>query len=304
MSEITIQVFEVLTEKDIINDLHLEKKLYDLLKSTGSAKSRLMKTTDEQDKCSDFILGFNLNQNFLFGSFARLTEDAQTSILTAQLEEENIDINKIVTAADENNAGFVQDVSFFCIQNDVLTLTNSRKNVRRFETYINWLLREKLNSPIQIKILPKIKTADKIPLDKISKIQITDSILDKNSTSQKIGITKKQAIKFLKEFILDAKSKKELDYEEIVSAIVTIKINKKGLEKGKTPKDLNTLFKVVSSDDVVIYDNKGNRISGSQYEVKVKRTIEKIKGEHYNKNQIETEMRNIIKQVLQNEVVV
>ncbi len=301
MAKITIGVLEISLQSDVVEKVKLQNKLNEILSKTESAKDRLMDVSGEQDDDKDVILGFKLNQNFLFGSFTRLSVGVQTSIMKEQLEEQNVDINTIVSEADENSAGTLQDTSFFCIQDNILTMSNAHKNRKKLETYFNWLFRENENDHIQVKLTPMANTADKVNLNDISKICLSDNILYKNST-QKISATKKQVISFLKTLLIDAKTKTELDYEEIVSAMITIKINRKELNDNKYEK-LNTLLRIADYDDITFEDYKGNRISACSYVMKVKTEVEKSTKGYYNVNEIETKMRNIINKVKKGEVV-
>ena len=104
----------------------------------------------------------------------------------------------------------------------------------------------------------------------------------------------------LKKFMNDIKSVDDFNMEDIVSATLTLKFNRKKLQKEKA---LDTALKIIDSEDIIINGRNGKRIRGTEFFVKATRKIEKSGKNLYNEMQIETEMHDILKKVQCNEVV-
>ena len=104
----------------------------------------------------------------------------------------------------------------------------------------------------------------------------------------------------LKTFMNDIKSVSDFNTEDVISATLTLKFNRKKLQKEKA---LDTALKIIDSEDVIINGRNGKRIRGTEFFVKAIRKIEKSGKNLYNEMQIETEMRNILQKVQNDEVV-
>ena len=66
---------------------------------------------------------------------------------------------------------------------------------------------------------------------------------------------------------------------------------------------LDTALRIVDSDDVIITSKDNKRIRGTEYLMRLVRVIEQTSLGYYNEQQIETEMRAILKAVKDGQLV-
>lgn len=300
-TKITISVFEIKHDTVEIENLHLPKVLNEALNNTASALERLMPlSSDEGNKDSDFISNFSFNQNFLFGSFIRLNAGEETIVKLSALNKMKVDINEMITAAKEDSAGSVRDSAFFCMCDNLIVLNSAHTCRKPLETYINWVLRTMADKQQQIIITPVKKTQGTIPLKEIESIKILDSFLSSNNSTLNETIKLKNSL--IKLFLDDVKTKEDFHLEDIISATLVLKIHKKDLKENNSTV-LDTTLRLVDSEDIVVTGKNGQVVKGSEYLLKVVRTFERTKAAYYNEKAIETEMRRILKEVKNDEVV-
>lgn len=299
-SDITITVYEVHCRQESVEKPKLSISLFRALNSTNSIRDRLMplsKTNDNKDH--DFIANFISSPHSLFGSFARLREGEESVVQKTILDKKIASLNEMVSASAKNSEGFIRSSSFFCVYNSLLAITNAHANIRAFETYINWLLKQQEDSNYMYRFIPKKNTATTISIGEIKSIQLADTFINAES-----NITRTQMFNLktniLKTFFKDIKSVSDFNEEDIISATLTLKFNKKKLQKEKA---LDTALKIIDSEDIIINGKNGKRIRGSEFLVKAIRKIEKSGKNLYNELQIEKEMHDILKRVENNEVV-
>ncbi len=298
--KMTITVFEIQPEVQSTNTINLPKKLFEILDLSSSAKDRLMPLSSENDnKDSDFISSFNYKQNYLFGSFARLNAGEETIVRLESLDKKIIELNEMIQSAQEDSAGSLRQSAFFCMQGNLLVMSSARENRKAFEVYTNWLLREKGNSENACKFTPKTNIAKTIPLKDIQSIKISDSYLktQSNTKSETYNLSKE----ILKSF-LDVKNVGDFNYEDIISATLLLKIDKRELKKNNAAA-LDTALRIIDNDQIVITGKNNKTIRGSEFLITAARSFERSKTDYYNEKAIETEMRNIIKAVKNGEVV-
>jgi len=95
---------------------------------------------------------------------------------------------------------------------------------------------------------------------------------------------------------------KDLDMEDIMSARLTLKINKQQLKKNNSAV-LDAALRLVDGENISVIGNDGTKINGTEYLTKFKRAFEKTSAGYYNEKAIETEMRQIIKAVKNGDMV-
>ena len=170
-----------------------------------------------------------------------------------------------------------------------------------------FLFADKLLEKNQIKFVPKKNTAETIQLKDIRSIQLAETFLtpnndksNKNATEVvKFGRLKDEVLKLL---VKDTKSMADYALDDIISATLTLKIQRKGLKKDNLAA-LDTALRIVNSDDVIITSKDNKRIRGTAYLIMVVRSIEQTSLGYYNEKQIETEMRKILKELKSGQVV-
>lgn len=297
-------VYEAIPVFDGVIEIKLPSRLHDKLNNTKKVKERLMKLNGvEEDMDSDFIADFNYQGGFLFGTFARLKAGEKSAVLVEQLENQKININKIVKETDEKTVGSLKSSSFFCLYDNLLILNLAHWNVRALETYINWFFRQHKLDDNQIKFKPKKNTANSINLKDIKSIQLAEAFITPKGTKT-TEIIKFEGIKekLFKSLFKDTNKIDDYAWEDIISATVTLTIRKRDLKKENSD-ILDTTLRLVNSDDVIITTNNDKRIKGTEFLLTVERMIERTGLGYYNERQIETEMQTILKAVKNGKVV-
>jgi hypothetical protein len=302
--KISMTVYDVTPLSDGVTEIKLPHNLHSKLDLTKTVRERLMRLSSEEgDKDSDFIANFNYQGGFLFGSFVRLNAGERSAVLIEQLDKKTIDINEMVKEADEKTAGSLNPPVFFCITGDLLILSKARSNARALEVYINWLFREQGLENNQIRLIPKKNTANTIPLRDIKSIQLAENFFahkgGKSTEIVKIEGIKAKAFKLL---MNDTNKTADYVWGDILSATLTLKIRKKDL-KNENSAVLDTALRIVDSDEVIIKSKDNKTIKGTEYLIRVVRSIERTGLGYYNEKQIETEMRAILKAVKNGQVV-
>lgn len=277
----------------------LSKELYSALNGTETTLERMMKLSSEQDsKDSDFISNFHENKGYLFGSFVRLNEGEESRVLIEQLKQKTVEINKIVSEADEGTAGSVKDTVFFCCYEDVMVMNSAHNNQKALSTYINWLLTKDTQKELSYNFNYRMNTTTTIPIQDVKSIRIGDTYLNKIPQFRKTRMSIGNSV--LKHFFSDIKLPTDFEYDDIISATLNINLKKKAIEKQDA---LNTALRIVDDPNVTIVGRNGNTIKGSQYKMKATREIERTMDGYFNEKEIESNMREIIRAVRSGEVV-
>ena len=300
--EMTVSVFEMQPISEGIVQIDLPLYLYNSLDNTQAAKERLMAlSSDENDKDSDFISNFVYNQKYLFGSFVRLNTGEVSTVLLASLDKKTVQINEMITASQKEVVGSIHESVFFCMYENILVMNSARNNRKPLETYINWFLRESDHENQQCVFNALKNQASTIPIRDIQSIQFADRYINSKQSIKQESL--KIRFELLKEFLKDIKSIKYFENEDIISATLVLKINKKILKKNNSAA-LDTALRLVDSDEIIITGKNGKRIRGTQFFCKKKVKFERTSTDFYNEKAIESEMRSIIKAVRNGEVVV
>jgi len=300
--EMTFSVFEIKPLTVGVTGLHLPQQLFSCLNKTNTAKERLMKlSSDENSKDSDFISGFSFGQGFLFGPFVRLNAGEESIVKLASLDKKMVGINEMITEAKEGSAGTIRSSVFFCMSGNLLVISSAKNNRGPLETYINWMIRNGAEEETeQCKFVPVKNTVETIPIKNIKSIQFADSYLSGKSGTRSESLKLKRSV--LKDLLNDVPGIKDLNWDDIISGTLLLKINKKQLKK-KNAAALDTALRLIDSDSVIVTGTNGHRIKGTEYLVRVPRKFEQTEAGYYNEKAIETEMRTIIKAVKNGQVV-
>jgi hypothetical protein len=299
--EMIVSVFEIQPLTEGITKFDVPSNLYSCLNKSKTARERLMPlSSDENNKDSDFISNFAFAQKYFFGSFVRLNAGEESTVLINSLDKKTVQINEMITEAQKGSLGSIHDSVFFCMYENLMVMNSAKNNRKHLEIYINWFLRENKNETQQCKFIPVKNQASTIPIKEIQSIQFADSYINgkQNIKNESLKITRE----LLKGLLNDVKSLKDFELEDVISATLLLKINKKLLKKNNSAA-LDTALRLVDSDDVIITGKGGKRIRGTQYFCKKTIQFERTSTDFYNEKAIETEMRNIIKAVKNGEVV-
>lgn len=140
-------------------------------------------------------------------------------------------------------------------------------------------------------IQPKKNTATEISIKEIKSVEIADGYINSRdeTKSQSMTLTNQ-----LLRLLLDVKGKKDFDEENLISAKLTLKFKQKEINKEKS---LDTAFKIIDDENITVIGKNGRRIRGSEYLITAVRKIEKLESGIFNEQEIETEMRQILKDI-------
>jgi hypothetical protein len=279
---------------------NLGKELFAVLSRTVTARERLMPLSKDDNRDSDFISNFSYLQKFLFGSFVRLNEGEESVVFTASLDKQKVGVNEMISQAREGSAGSIKEKVFFCLYENLVVISSAYRNEKALETYCHWLFKEKADKDLNFCFYPKTKTTDKIQIKNIQSIKIADTYLQgKTETKQEAFELNKRILKLI---VDDVDTTEDFDINDIVSATLEIKFKTRDIKK-ENAVVLDAALRFVDDDNIIIKDKTGNIIRGSELIIKVARNFETSKNKLYNEQAIETEMRNILKAVRNNEMV-
>ncbi len=140
-------------------------------------------------------------------------------------------------------------------------------------------------------IQPKKNTATEISIKEIKSVEIADGYINSRdeTKSQSMTLTNQ-----LLRLLLDVKGKKDFDEENLISAKLTLKFKQKEINKEKS---LDTALKIIDDENITVIGKNGRRIRGSEYLITAVRKIEKLESGIFNEQEIETEMRQILKDI-------
>ena len=298
---LTISVFEIEPITVGVQSISLPKEMYSALNKTNKAKERLLRlTADGRNKDSDFISYFTYSQGYLFGSFIRINSGEMATVLLTSLDKKTIEINEIITEAQNGLAGSIHDKVFFCMSDNLMLMTSARSNRKALERYIRWLLWDKTTQNIQVRFVPKMNTAVKILIKDIKSIRITDTFLNTKAETKREKLNLKREM--AKVFFDDVKNLDDLKIDDILNTTLTLTINKKQLSKNNKAA-LDTAFRLIDNDSITITGKNGEILKGTECTLRVIRYFEPTTTGYYNEKAIEEEMRKIIKAVRNNEMV-
>lgn len=140
-------------------------------------------------------------------------------------------------------------------------------------------------------IQPKKNTATEISIKEIKSVEIADGYINSRdeTKSQSMTLTNQ-----LLRLLLDVKGKKDFDEENLISAKLTLKFKQKEINKEKS---LDTALKIIDDENITVIGKNGRKIRGSEYLITAVRKIEKLESGIFNEQEIETEMRQILKDI-------
>lgn len=288
--KLKFSVFTVDSIVSDVSDLRIADDMTNALRHMARVRDRMMRLSEDDEKDSDFISDYKARPNgFLFGSFLRLKGGSESFLSVEDLDKDVIEINDVVREASEKSAGTVRDSVFFALRGRYLVMTSVHSNKKALLNYLRWVARENGTSSDFV-FNPVYNSTTEIPMKEIRSIKLADSYI--NSALQTKSFNLKNTL--LKQLFSDVDSIGRCDWEDIVSATLTIKINKKELEKQNA---LNTALRLVDSEDVIITGRNGKKLRGSSYLLNVSRSIESTGKGLYNVPEIEGVMYDIIRDV-------
>lgn len=290
-SVMTIKPHEETPELIKYNEL-----IYAILDRTNSINERKLPLNiqDPEGDC-EFVMDFKLSNGLLIGSFSRLTIGSESAFSETLFDQKTISINEVVRTAQDGTAGSIRDASFFCITDELMVMTSAHFHRKALELYINWLIRENFGEQKQCMITPKLKSHAELPLKNISSIRLGDAYLQNSMERIESHKLKSEA---LRRFFSDVQTLERIQDENIIDAVLTLKIKKKEVKRAR---EMETLLRVIDDEDITILGPGGKRLKGSEFKIASERKIERSDGGFYNTQEIESCMRDIIRKVKNHE---
>lgn len=268
--KITLTVCNVLPSKSQPAKLKFLEELLQSLDNTETSKKRLMVlNSSEKGNDSDFIASYTKTKtNFLFGSFIRLNPDFKTTISNEILEKNQVNMEEITFSSNEDIAGTVKDSAYFGVSGNKIIMSGCHNNVRALEVYINWLLTEIGEFKETYRIQKQVKTKEKITIDDVKSVRIGDNYLDSfflnQASSNNVSKTFNLKKEIIKLFLGETETKEDIDVENIISAYITFKLNKKALKKEGA---MGQLLRIIDSEDIKMNTRDGKKLTGKDFTV-------------------------------------
>lgn len=262
----------------------LEKLKHRLKTNKSIVRDRSMiLNPDDPNKEEDLLSYFKLTNTQFSGTILRIfyAEDT-TKIPDDYLNHEQIQLSELEQVDPTLKMMFKE--SYYFYMNDSFLVTNLQGNitVKRFQTYINWLLENQRNETLY-EFTPKTRQIQDTRLLDIKNIEVKDSVIyhEKN-----INNTDNRLISvgndILKSLLGDVESFKEIKDQQIISAKLFIKFNRpKKMKKEAYEKIMSAYLKPISdTEDVTFITKKGVKLTGNDVlltkDVEVEMTESKV----------------------------
>lgn len=262
----------------------LEKLKHRLKTNKSIVRDRSMiLNPDDPNKEEDLLSYFKLTNTQFSGTILRIfyAEDT-TKIPDDYLNHEQIQLSELEQVDPTLKMMFKE--SYYFYMNDSFLVTNLQGNitVKRFQTYINWLLENQRNETLY-EFAPKTRQIQDTRLLDIKNIEVKDSVIyhEKN-----INNTDNRLISvgndILKSLLGDVESFKEIKDQQIISAKLFIKFNRpKKMKKEAYEKIMSAYLKPISdTEDVTFITKKGVKLTGNDVlltkDVEVEMTESKV----------------------------
>ena len=294
---VTLTVCDVLNSESKITSSNFLNNLVNTLDNTETSKKRLMVlNSSEKGNDSDFIASYKVTKSgFLFGAFIRLNPDFKTTISNKTLEKNQIMMEELTSSSNEDIAGTVKDSAYFGVLNNKIVMSSCHNNLRALEVYINWLLTEIGEITEKYRIQKQVKSKKEISIDNVKSVRLGDNYLDSffinqaesNNVSKSFNL-KKEIINL---FLNETETKEDIDIENIISAYITLKLNKRALKKDGA---MGQLLRILDSDDVKMNTRDGKKLTGRDFTVQEIFDIELTENGLFNEKDLMSRMEQYL----------
>lgn len=257
------------------------------LPDASIAENRVMPLSNEENSDKDFLADFEKKKNLIFGLMMRIATAKDVPEIDPDLfKQPKITVSDLKT--NDKSSSLCKDSYYFALANDFLVTTlNPRTTIKRFQTYINWLLEEQRDG--QFFSFSPVVDLDKKTLSSVNKIIYSDPETPGNSACQKemsglkiYDIT----IAILKRICGADANLQDLIDKDIVKAELLVKFKKpKKISEEEYAKALSATLKPVSDlENVKITTKDGAQIKGDQL-FKIKRVEIELQSDNDQINQ-------------------
>jgi len=283
------------------NDLlkHLNKRL---VENKSKANDRMMiLNLEDENKEEDLLSFYRITKSYICGSIIRIFYADETSKIPNDfLDHEQITMSELEKdSATTQNMRFKEHYYFFMNDSYLISNFQSNSHIKRFQTYINWLIQIERGDVIY-EFTPKVQSVDKFHLSEIKNIEVKDSAIYKDDDS-KIKSNSLLTLKddLIKLFLNDVSDFDEIKKQQIVSAQLLLKFSKpKEMKKEAYEKIMGAYLKPISeTDDVVFTTKKGKKINCSDILMTKDVLIELTESKMISEEQLLQEMELFIQEI-------
>lgn len=265
--EIKLRAFKIEDETLTRPGSGLLNLLQTVLTEESTAQSRRMKL-NEQDSDEDLLSYFVWRQSdYVFGMMLRIIPAENGGLIDNDLfNQPKIKLTDLETGP--SNQRQYKDHYYFCLNNRFLiTNLSGIYSIDRFQTYLNWLLRD-LRSNI-IEIDPVTKVPQGVRVSDINCIEFGNGAVVRAAVNNSVNAvtTKLQEVSqsLLSYLMNDTDSLSEISEEELVSAKLLLKIKKKPREMAEV--DYNRIMgavtrQITNDSGITIKTKQGVNFSG------------------------------------------
>lgn len=264
---ITLRAFKI-NNTQLSNNNAIFKKLDDkLTKSTSSSDRCLILNHEDPNKEKDVLSNFvqsNTPKNY-FCTMLRLIPGEDAKHITEELLKLQKFSIEDVNQSDAESLSICKEHFYFSMNNEYLVTTlRGNKSIKDLQTFLAWFLENDL-----FELTPMVNIPKDIPLSDIKNITFNDSFqapstqkaITSDTSTKKISLVN-QAKDYIMNLLVDTKSLKEIDLEEIISADLIIKLSKpKKMTKEEYEKVMGSMIKPVADlEGISVTPIKGRSI--------------------------------------------
>lgn len=278
---------------DTMSNFPLARKVYDSLKRVGKAKNRLVSLNPGESGDADFVSRMHLVEDALCGTFVRLNHNYASTLRLSDLDADEVELSKMLKQANEDNAGSIKSIAFFCLYGHTLVMENAHNNLKALKTYLTAFLEKNGEPDIRLDFAQMIKPVEALGTTEIKSIEIRDGAFLNPKLAGSAFKTRMKEItsEVLTHLFGGLIPENELD--NLVKAYLILKLNRKEAEKNKT---LQTALTMVDDANVIVTGKNGQKVTGREISVIEERKIEFTSEGVVNEFMLEQEMKQIAKE--------
>lgn len=253
-------------------DSGLMEMLSDALSGSVANNRRMRLNEDDPQKEEDLISDFTVKGKIhLCGAILRIASSGDIpNIPDNYLEKEKITITDLDTL--EIGASTIYKTHYYFLLNNNYMITTLQGNIsiKRFQTYINWLL-EDVRGDQMFEFTPCVTNTPKAKLSELKNIIFKNNNIqtDFKPINQE-GVIKSNISKageaVIKLFINDTAKLEELKEAQIISAELLIKFSRPAkMSKEDYEKKMGAYLKpFADTEDVVFTTKRGDKVTGAE----------------------------------------
>lgn len=287
------------SKSDILDKLDLRLKVN---RSVAKDRSMILNPEDP-NKEEDMLSFFKLSKSFFCGTIIRIFYAEDTNRIPEDfLEHEQIQLSEL-EQMDTSISRIIKDNYYFFMNSSFLVTNLSGNTIKRFQTYINWLLTDQRGEDLY-EFTPKTRVFEDTRLIDIKNIEVKDSSIYKENSGSGSERDKRLlpvTLDTLKQFFVDVNSYDEIKDQQIVSAKLLIQFKKpKKMKKEAYEKIMSAYLKPISdTEDVTFITKKGDKLTGNDVLLTKDIVVEMTESKLINEENLFQEMELFLKELAQ-----